>query len=103
MCLGATYWARVDALYFAASREDAQATYDRIVASAVDYAPDADIQGVLVVKMAPAGQEVILGMNRYPGFGPLLMFGFGGIFVEVFKDVTFRLAPIGRNEARRRV
>jgi acetyltransferase len=84
-----------------ASREDAQATYDRIVASAVDYAPDADIQGVLVVKMAPAGQEVILGMNRYPGFGPLLMFGFGGIFVEVFKDVTFRLAPIGRNEARR--
>ena len=40
-------------------------------------------------------------MNRYPGFGPLLMFGFGGIFVEVFKDVTFRLAPVGRNEARR--
>jgi len=84
-----------------ASREDAQATYDRIVASAVGYAPEADIKGVLVVKMAPAGQEVILGMNRYPGFGPLLMFGFGGIFVEVFKDVTFRLAPIGRNEARR--
>jgi len=56
-----------------------------------------------VVKMAPPGQEVILGMKRYPGFGPLLMFGFGGIFVEVFKDVTFRLAPVGRNEARRMV
>lgn len=82
-------------------REAARAAYDRIVANARDYQPDADINGVLVVKMAPAGQEVILGMNRYPGFGPLLMFGFGGIFVEVFKDVTFRLAPIGRNEARR--
>ena len=42
-------------------------------------------------------------MNRYPIFGPLLMFGTGGIFVEVFKDVAFRLAPIGRNEARRMV
>ncbi len=82
-------------------REAARAAYDRIIANARHYDPDADINGVLVVKMAPAGQEVILGMNRYPGFGPLLMFGFGGIFVEVFKDVTFRLAPIGRNEARR--
>jgi len=84
-----------------ADREAARTAYDRIIANARHYNPDADINGVLVVKMAPAGQEVILGMNRYPGFGPLLMFGFGGIFVEVFKDVTFRLAPIGRNEARR--
>ena len=82
-------------------REAARAAYERIVANAQAHAPDADIEGVLVVKMAPAGQEVILGMSRYPGFGPLLMFGFGGIFVEVFKDVTFRLAPVGRNEARR--
>ena len=82
-------------------REAARAAYERIVANARAHAPDADIEGVLVVKMAPAGQEVILGMSRYPGFGPLLMFGFGGIFVEVFKDVTFRLAPVGRNEARR--
>jgi len=82
-------------------REAARAAYERIVANAQTHAPDADIEGVLVVKMAPAGQEVILGMSRYPGFGPLLMFGFGGIFVEVFKDVTFRLAPVGRNEARR--
>jgi len=84
-----------------ANRDAARAAYDRILANAREYQPEADIQGVLVVKMAPAGQEVILGMNRYPGFGPLLMFGFGGIFVEVFKDVTFRLAPVGRNEARR--
>ena len=51
--------------------------------------------------MATPGEEIILGVNRYPVFGPLLMFGLGGIFVEVFRDVEFRLAPIGRNEARR--
>ena len=84
-----------------ATPEDAKAAYERIVSSARAYKPEAEIEGVLVVKMAPAGQETILGMNRYPGFGPLLMFGFGGVFVEVFKDVTFRLAPVGRNEARR--
>jgi acetyl coenzyme A synthetase (ADP forming)-like protein len=81
--------------------EDARKAYSQIVANVRAHQPEADIQGVLVVKMAPAGQEVILGMSRYPGFGPLLMFGFGGVFVEVFKDVTFRLAPVGRNEARR--
>jgi acetyltransferase len=42
-------------------------------------------------------------MNRYPVFGPLLMFGFGGIYVEVFQDVSFRLAPIGRNSARKMI
>ena len=81
--------------------EEARTAYERIVNNARAYQPEAEIEGVLVVKMAPAGQETILGMNRYPGFGPLLMFGFGGVFVEVFKDVTFRLAPVGRNEARR--
>ncbi len=85
------------------SEDAARQAYDEIMANAQAYDPEARIEGVLVVKMAPAGQEVILGMNRYPGFGPLLMFGFGGIFVEVFKDVTFRLAPIGRNEARRMI
>ena len=74
-----------------------------IVSRARDYKPDAVIDGVLVQKMAKPGNEVILGMNRYPVFGPLLMFGYGGIFVEVFKDVSFRLAPIGRNESRRMV
>jgi acetate---CoA ligase (ADP-forming) len=77
--------------------------FETIVDNAVAYKPDADIKGVLVQQMAPAGEEVILGMNRMPGFGPLLMFGFGGIFVEVFKDVSFRLGPIGRNEARRMI
>lgn len=50
-------------------------------------------------KMADAGLEVILGMTRDPQFGPMLMFGLGGIFVEVMKDVTFHLAPITESEA----
>ena len=56
----------------------------------------------MVQKMAMQGEEIILGMNR-TRFGPLLMFGLGGIFVEVFQDVVFRLAPILRNEAHRMV
>ena len=78
-------------------------TYREIIERANAYKPDAVIDGVLVQKMARSGDEVIIGANRYPIFGPLLMFGIGGIFVEVFKDVEFRLAPIGRNEARRMI
>jgi acyl-CoA synthetase (NDP forming) len=64
--------------------------------------PDAVVDGVMVQKMAMQGEEIILGMNR-THFGPLLMFGLGGIFVEVFQDVVFRLAPILRNEAHRMI
>jgi acetyltransferase len=85
------------------SEKEARNAYKRIVQGAKDFDPQAKIEGVLVQQMAPPGREVILGLNRYPVFGPLLMFGIGGIFVEVFQDVTFRLAPIGRNAARRMV
>ncbi|UCF90083.1 MAG: acetate--CoA ligase family protein [Desulfobacterales bacterium] len=81
--------------------EEVKRAFNAIVQRAGAYAPQAHIEGVLVQQMALAGHEVILGMNRYPVFGPLLMVGIGGIYVEVFQDVEFRLAPIGRNEARR--
>ncbi len=83
--------------------EDVKKAYENIIRRAESFDPSAEIIGVLVQKMALPGSEVILGLNRYPVFGPLLMVGMGGIFVEVFQDVVFRLAPIGRNEARRMI
>jgi hypothetical protein len=61
--------------------------------------PRAQIEGVYVEKMSSRGREVILGMTRDPQFGPMLMFGLGGIFVEVMKDVTFNIAPVTAGEA----
>ena len=61
--------------------------------------PNAAIHGIAVQEMVVGGKEVILGMTRDPQFGPLLMFGLGGIYVEVLKDVAFRVAPIGPDEA----
>ncbi len=61
--------------------------------------PSAQIRGVLLEKMVSGGKEVILGMKKDPQFGPLIMFGLGGIFVEVLKDVTFSLAPVTAEEA----
>ena len=80
--------------------DEAMKAYDEIVETIRKNAPDAEISGVFVQKMADEGVEVILGINRYKVFGPLLMFGLGGIFVEIFKDVSFRLAPIRHNAAR---
>jgi len=77
--------------------------YKDIIEKAKAYNPEAIIDGVLIQKMAPPGGEVILGMNRYPVLGPVLMFGLGGIFVEVLQDVIFRFAPVGRNESRRMI
>jgi acetyltransferase len=83
--------------------DDVVAAFRQIIESAKKYDPNAVVKGVLVQKMASPGQEVIIGMNRYPTFGPLLMFGMGGVFVEVFQDVRFALAPIGRDEAVRMI
>jgi acetate---CoA ligase (ADP-forming) len=77
--------------------------FETIVNQVKRRQPEATIEGVLVQKMASKGEEVILGMNRYPSFGPLLMFGLGGIFVELFADVVFRLTPVSRNSARRMI
>ncbi|MGI5836509.1 MAG: acetate--CoA ligase family protein, partial [Chloroflexota bacterium] len=62
--------------------------------------PQADIWGVNIAEMVPKGREVIIGMSRDPQFGPLLMFGLGGIYVEVLKDVSFRVAPVNERSAR---
>ena len=62
--------------------------------------PEAHILGVLVQEMCRSGREVILGMHRDPHFGPLMMFGMGGIMVEVLKDVAFYLAPLTAEEAK---
>lgn len=76
--------------------------FRELVSRARRFDPAATIEGVLVERMAPAGEEIILGLNRYD-LGPLVMFGLGGIFVEVFQDVVFRLAPVGRSEAARMI
>jgi acyl-CoA synthetase (NDP forming) len=76
-----------------------RAAYARVLANATAACRLAAIEGVLVQKMAPPGREVILGINRDPDFGPMLMVGLGGIHVEVLRDVAFAPVPIGPDEA----
>jgi len=73
--------------------------YDEIMASCTAKHPDASIEGVAVQGMAKLGTEVIIGMTKDPSFGPVLMFGLGGIFVEVLKDVAFRIVPLEKKDA----
>jgi acetate---CoA ligase (ADP-forming) len=73
--------------------------YDLLLARAKRAAPDARIEGVLVAKQLQGGVECILGIHRDPVFGPIAMFGLGGIFVEVMKDVVFRRCPFGADVA----
>jgi acetyltransferase len=82
-----------------ASREGVEDAYDLMMLRIGQRAPEARIDGIYVEKMLPRGVEVIVGMSRDPQFGPMLMFGLGGIFVEVMKDVTFHLAPVTHDEA----
>ena len=81
--------------------DEARAAYDEIVASAKAAEPAASIDGVTVQPQAPGGgMEVIIGMTRDHQFGPVVMFGLGGIAVEVLEDVAFRIAPLTTRDAR---
>jgi len=73
--------------------------YDEIMASVKAKAPSAKVEGVTVQPMARPGTEVIIGMSKDPQFGPVLMFGLGGVLVEILKDVSFRIVPITRRDA----
>lgn len=82
-----------------ASTAEAEAAHDKILANAKAYKADARIEGIQVQQMLKGGQEVIIGAVTDDSFGKLVAFGLGGVLVEVLKDITFRLAPIDRDEA----
>ena len=73
--------------------------YNQIIKSINQQYPTAVIHGVSVQKMVPLGTEVIVGISKDPQFGPVIMFGLGGIFVEVLKDVSFRIIPVSQKDA----
>jgi acetate---CoA ligase (ADP-forming) subunit beta len=83
-----------------ASEEQVAEAYDAIMVSCRAAHPEARIEGVTVQDMAPPGLEVIVGMATDPQFGPVLMFGLGGVWVEVLKDVSFKIAPLTEDDAR---
>jgi acetyl-CoA synthetase (ADP-forming) len=80
--------------------DDVRRGYKQILQNVKKHDPKAKIVGVLVQEMAPPSTEVIVGAIKDPQFGPAVMFGLGGVFVEVLKDVTFRIAPITEDDAR---
>ena len=73
--------------------------FEQVMENAEKFKRDANIQGVIVQRMAPSGKEVIVGMSKDPQFGPALMFGLGGVMVEVMRDVSFRVAPLNKRDA----
>ena len=77
--------------------------YHTLLERAQSAKPEANIEGILVAEMVSGGVETVMGVVRDPLFGPSVMFGLGGIFVEVLKDVSFRLAPFGADEACRMI
>ncbi|MCH8324328.1 MAG: acetate--CoA ligase family protein [Nitrosopumilus sp.] len=78
---------------------EVKVAFKEIVKNAKKYNKKAEIKGVLIVEMVKGGKEMIIGSKLEPGFGPVIMLGMGGIYVEVLKDVTFRLAPVTDREA----
>jgi len=81
------------------SKEAVEKAFDALLSAVKRNNPEARVDGVLVSKMASPGLEVIVGMNRDPQFGPVILFGLGGIMVEIFQDVSLRLLPLTKEEA----
>ena len=86
-----------------ADADSARAAAAAILARATEMRPDARLEGVIVSPMTTGGVEVVVGVAQDPSFGPVVMFGLGGVFVEVLKDVTFRAAPFDVAEAHRMI
>ena len=80
-------------------KAEVENAYDAIIQSCKAAVPTANIEGVSVQPMGKSGIEVIVGMIKDPSFGPVIMFGLGGVFVEVMKDVAFRVVPIEVSDA----
>jgi len=76
------------------SDREAENAWDDIMHSVAQIHPDADVDGIILEEMVDSGMEVIIGVKRDPSFGPVIMFGMGGIHVELYKDVIFRVAPL---------
>ena len=81
------------------TEKEARIAYQEIIFEAKKYNKKAKISGVIVYPMVPQGTEVIIGIMKDPHFGPVIMFGLGGIFVEVLKDISFRILPIEERDA----
>jgi acetyl coenzyme A synthetase (ADP forming)-like protein len=92
----------IGAVEVGVAQEDVADVYESLVARARQYQPDADLLGVQVQEMVEMDDatETIVGVNRDPQFGPMVLFGLGGIFVEVMEDTALRVAPFGEPEAR---
>jgi acetyltransferase len=82
------------------SDDEVAEAFRTVISNARRYVPTASIYGATVQKMVPKGREVIIGATKDPVFGHLIMFGLGGIYIELFKDVSFRLAPLSIYEAK---
>jgi acetate---CoA ligase (ADP-forming) subunit beta len=85
------------------SKKGVISAFEEMLDAVREVQPDARIEGVAVQHMAPAGTEVIIGMSKDPQFGPVLMFGLGGVLVEVLKDVAFRIVPLEPRDAHQMV
>jgi acetate---CoA ligase (ADP-forming) subunit beta len=85
------------------SKEQIEDAYDQILLNVKQHAPDAHVEGILVQSMVPSGVEVIVGGLRDSQFGPTVLFGLGGVFVEVLKDASFRVAPVTELDTRQMI